>query len=314
MKKYRFPFGEAVLFMFNELFSAPETKIKTEALFFMRLKIFSLAFAAGFVFFFSIAAIYVYRFSGEASEEPEITENETPFLEESSAVFLLAFENGGEYGPFTLVSFDAKNGRIPIFTFSSGTAMTYSGVTLPAGKLFEEVSREIFAGTVESQLGVELSGYFIWNKSSAEEIILKTGSFDYILPGSLYYSDGTRYVNLAAGVQSMTGKKVFDIVTYPDFSEAERCDTVSRIFAAFFERRLRRFLPESGNIYTTIYKYTETDVTALDVGKYQELIKVLASGGNCVSSHVTNDVERDPESGLIYLSEGTKARVRKYFS
>lgn len=279
----------------------------------MRLKIFSLAFSVGFVFFFSIAAIYVYRFSGVASEEPEAT-GEAPFLENDFAVFLLIFENGGEYGPFTLVSFDAKNGRVPVFTFSSMTAMSYSGLTVPAGELFKEVSPEIFAGAVETQLGVELSGYFIWNKDSAEAIVHKTGSFDYILPESLYYSDGVRYVNLAAGVQSMTGKKVFDIVTYPKFSEAERCDTASRIFAAFFERRLRRFLPESGNIYTTIYKYTETDVTALDVGKYQEIIKALVSGGSYVSSHVTNDVERDSQSGLIYLSEGTKARVGKYFS
>lgn len=280
----------------------------------MKLKIFSLAFAAGFVFFFSVAAIYVYRFSRTEPEKPETPEEEQPFLETDRAVFLLAFENGGEYGPFTLVSFDAKNGRIPFFTFSAMTAFAYSGVTLPAGELFSKVSPKVFAGTAETELGVELSGYFIWNKESAEEIISKTGGFDYILPENLYYSDGTRYVNLSAGVQNMTGKKVYDIVTYPGFSESARCDTLSRIFAAFFERRLRRFLPESGNIYNTIYKYTETDVTAFDAENYQALIKILAGSGNCVSSHVTNDVERDSESGLIYFSDETKTRIKKYFS
>ncbi len=280
----------------------------------MKLKIFSLAFAVGFVFFFSIAAIYVYRFSGNTAEEPETEAEETPFLETDFASFLLVFENNGDYGPFTIVSFDAKNGRIPVFTFSSMTAMTYSGITLSAGELFSRVSHEVFAGTVESELGVELSGYFIWGKEGAEKIILETGTFDYILPESLYFSDGTRYVNLSAGVQNMTGKKVFDIVTYPNFSEATRCDTVSRIFAAFFERRLRRFLPESGNIYNTLYKCLETDVTAFDVGKYQSLIKVLATSGNYVSSHVTNDIERDTETNLLYFSETTKARVKKYFS
>ena len=147
----------------------------------------------------------------------------------------------------------------------------------------------------------------------AQEAV-RLGGFDYILPENLYYSDGTRYVNLSAGVQNMTGKKVYDIVTYPGFSESARCDTLSRIFAAFFERRLRRFLPESGNIYNTIYKYTETDVTAFDAENYQALIKILAGSGNCVSSHVTNDVERDSESGLIYFSDETKTRIKKYFS
>ncbi len=280
----------------------------------MKLKIFSLAFAAGFVFFFSIAAIYVYRFSGTEVETPETDSDDIPFLETDFASFLLIFKNDGSYGPFTIVSFDAKNGRIPVFTFSSMTAMTYSGVTLSAGELFSKVSHEIFAGTVESELGVEISGYFIWDKSGAEEIIAKTGNFDYILPESLYFSDGTRYVNLTAGVQNMTGKKVFDIVTYPNFSEATRCDTVSRIFAAFFERRLRRFLPESGNIYNTIYQCLETDVTAFDVEKYQSLVKVLATSGSYMSSHVTNDVELDTKTNLLYFSEATKARVKKYFS
>ena len=279
----------------------------------MKLRIFALAFSVGFIFCFSFAAFFVFRFSGTKTPEQE-TENQSEviFLEENSAVFLLAFEENGKYGPFTLINFDAAAGRIPVFTFSEKAALDYGGVFVSAGALFSSVSPEIFAGTVETNLGIELSGYFIWNRETAEKIIAKAGTFDYILPKDLFYSNGTSYVNLVSGVQNMTGKKICDIMTFPDFSEGERCDTVSRMTAAFLNRRLRRFLPES-NVYSTLFNYAETDVSAFDKERYSNLIKVLCSSGESLSGHITNDTEKDPNTGLLYFSEVTKERVRKYF-
>lgn len=279
----------------------------------MKLRIFALAFSVGFLFCFSFAAFFVYRFSGAKNQK---TEEESPseviFLEEDSAVFLLIYDEEGVFGPFTLINFDAAEGRIPVFTFSEKAALDYGGVNVSAGALFSSVSPEVFAGTVESNLGIELSGYFIWNREAAEKIITKAGTFDYILPQDLFYSGGKGYVNLVSGVQNMTGKKICDIITFPDFSEGERCDTVSRITAAFFNRRLRRFLPES-NVYSTIFNYTETDVSAFDKERHAKLIEVLCSSGESLSGHITNDTEKDPNTGLLYFSEATKQRVRKYF-
>ncbi|MBQ5321886.1 MAG: hypothetical protein J6J07_00385, partial [Oscillospiraceae bacterium] len=274
----------------------------------MKLRIFMLAFSVGFVFCFSAAAFFVFNFSG--NKVPEIlTENpEKPvFLEEENAVFLLAFENKNGFGPFTLINFDAKAGRIPVFSFSKNAAINYGGVFLSAEALFSSVSPEVFAGTVETNLGIELAGYFIWNRESAEEIIAKTGTFDYVLPEDIKYSDGSSYVNLSSGVQNMNGKKICDIALSPKFSEAERCDTVSRMTAAFLNRRLRRFLPES-SVYSTIFNYTETDVSAFDKEKYSKLIEVLSSSGTSLSGHITNDTEKDTGTGLLYFSAETKER------
>lgn len=279
----------------------------------MRLRIFALAFLAGFVFCFFAGAFFVFRFSGSAEPEPE---EEVPyeevFLEEEKAVFLLIYEDENSFGPFTLIGFDAGNGRIPVFTFSEKAALSYGGVFLSAGALCSSVSPEIFAGTVETNLGTELSGYFIWNRESAEKIVAKAGTFDYVLPENIRYSKGDSYVNLVSGVQNMNGKKICDIFASPEYSEGERCDVVSRITAAFLNRRLRRFLPES-NIYSTIFNYTKTDVSAFDKESFSKLTEVLCSSGKSISSHVTNDTERDVSTGLLYFSDSTKERILKYF-
>ena len=279
---------------------------------FMKFKIFLLAFSVGFVFCFSAALFFIFGFSGNRNEEiSELSENQV-FLEEENAVFLLVYENENGFGPFTLINFDAKNGRIPVLTFSEKAAMDYGGVFLTAGALFSSVPPEVFAGTVETNLEIELSGYFIWNSESAEKIISKAGTFDYILPKNIRYSEGATYVNLVSGVQNMNGKKICDIIEYPKFSEAERCDTASRICAAFFNRRLRRFLPES-NVYPVIFNYTETDLSAFDKERYSKLAEVLCSSGKSLSGHITNDTERSPETGLLYFSDSTKERIKKYF-
>lgn len=279
----------------------------------MKLRIFALAFSVGFVFFFSAAAFFVIGFAKEPEPEKPLSEENSPvFLETDSAVFLLIYESENGFGPFSLVSFDARAGRIPVFTFSEKAAIDYGGVFVSAGDLFPSVSPEVFAGTIETNLGIELSGYFIWNRQSCEEIIAKTGTFDYVLPKNICYSAGAKYVNLLSGVQNMNGKKICDVFEYPKFSEAERCDTVSRITAAFLNRRLRRFLPESG-VYSTIFNYTKTDVSAFDKEKYSKLIEVLCSSGESLSGHITNDTEKDPETGLLYFSDSTKERIKKYF-
>ena len=210
----------------------------------MKFRIFILAFSVGFVFCFTAAVLFVFSFSGTKTEEPETEDfSEAVFLEETKAVFLLVYESENGFGPFTLINFDAEAGRIPVFTFSGKAAINYGGNYVSAGDLFSSVSPGVFAGTIEKNFGIELSGYFIWNRESAEKIISKAGTFDYVLPENISYSSGNKTVNLSSGIQNMTGKKICDIFVSPKFSEGERCDAVSRITAAFINRRLRRLLP-----------------------------------------------------------------------
>ena len=279
----------------------------------MKLKIFILAFSVGFVFCFSVAVFLVFAFSKNHPQNPipQSSENAV-FLEEENAVFLLIYESENGFGPFTIINFDAKNGRIPVFTFSEKAALNYGGVYLSAGALFPSVSPKVFAGTVETNLGIEFSGYFIWNDEAAEKIISKAGTFDYILPENIKYSQGATYVNLVYGVQNMNGKKICDIIENPKFSEAERCDIVSRMAASFLNRRLKRFLPES-NLYSVLFNYTETDLSAFDKERYSKLVEVLCSSGESLSGHITNDTERSAETGLLYFSDSTKERIKKYF-
>ena len=82
----------------------------------MKLRIFALAFSIGFVFCLSSALFFIFAFP-EKSKENLFPENssEAVFLEEEQAVFLLVFKDGNKTGPFTVINFDAKSGRIPVF-------------------------------------------------------------------------------------------------------------------------------------------------------------------------------------------------------
>ena len=281
----------------------------------MKGRIFALAFAIGFVVLFAAAAVVTYRFTEKEAEKKE----ETPAEEESfslpveSAVFLLIFESEEEAGPFSLVALDGENGRIPVFSFPAAAVFSRQSAEATAGELFSRLSEKEFAGAVEKEFGVDVAGYFVWDEESAEKILAQTGTFDYVLPKKLHYKKDGRSIELSSGVQNMTAQKLSDIVTFPSFSETERCDVLSRILAAFFDRRLRRFLPESGDLYKTLTACTKTDVSAFDKERYQDIIAVLVQKKPPVSGNVTCDTEKDAESGAVFLSEESLQRIRKYF-
>lgn len=279
----------------------------------MRLRIFALAFAAGFVFLFALAALTVWNLTPKKEiplEEPEQEE----VYEKELAVFLLAFEEEGEAGPFTLVGFDLKNGRAPVLSFPSETALSYSGVTLSAEKLFLSVSKGVFAGVVENELGIELSGVFIWNSESCEKIISAAGPFDFALTRDIKYKGEHGLVSLVSGVQSVTGAKALDILRYPDYSALGRCDMQSRMTAAFLNRRMKRLNSGNSGLYPVIYESTVTDVDAAAAAVFGDMAKVLSGIGKGVSAGLAADMDRDKNNGLLYFSDSTKEKLVKYFT
>ena len=278
----------------------------------MKMKIFMLAFCVGFTFFFSAAAIFVWRYSSGGAEPPAAEESSGAEVFAKSATLLLVFEEDGAAGPFTLVCFDPQSGRIPVLTFPAEAVLESAPGAPAAAEAFAALSRDEFAAAVENELGIGISGWFIWNRSTCEAVMPKAGSFDYILPESLHYSGGGRYIDLAAGVQSITGKKLYDLVTYPNFDPAARCDTTSRLISLFFGRRLRRFLPESSALSAAVYSSTENSADAFFRAELRGTIKALCAGKSAVASHVTCDLAAD-EGGRLYFSESTRERVKKYF-
>lgn len=281
----------------------------------MKGRIFSLAFAVGFVALFILSSALTYFWVKNRNEAatPKPEAAEPLYLSTPKAVFLLVFTGGDEPGPFSLVALDGEAGRIPVFSFSGDTIFSEQSERVTAGELFRRLSAEGFTGAVEKELSVEIAGYFFWDGESAERILAKTGTFDYHLQKPLRYKKDDRTVDLAAGTQNMTAKKLVDVITAPIFSETERSDLTSRLLAAFFERRLRRFLPQSGDLYETLTGSTETDVSVLDKGRYQDIFEVLAKKKSPVASHVTCDTEKEEESGQLWFSSQSRDRVKKYF-
>lgn len=278
----------------------------------MKMRIFMLAFCVGFVFFFSAAAIFVYRYSGSAASTPEDAESSAPEVFAKNATLLLIFEEDGAAGPFSLVCFDAENGRIPVLTFPAGAVFESAAGAPTAAEAFAALSHDDFAAAAEKELGIGISGWFIWNRSTCEAVMAKAGSFDYILPESLHYSGGGRYIDLSAGVQSITGKKLYDLITYPNFDESARCDITSRLLSLFFGKRLRRFLPENSALSAAVYESTENSADAFYRAELRSTIKALCSGKSAIASHVTCDLE-DGGDGRLLFSAATRTRLQKYF-
>lgn len=276
------------------------------------MKIFMLAFCVGFVFFFSAAAVFVWRYSDGGTEPPITDESSVADVFAKSTTLLLIFEDGGAAGPFTLVCFDPENGRIPVLTFPAEAVLESAPGAPAAAEAFAVLSHDEFAAAIEKELGICISGWFIWSRSTCESVISKAGSFDYILPESLHYSGGGRYIDLAAGVQSITGKKLYDLVTYPDFEPAARCDVTSRLASLFFGRRLRRFLPENSALSAVVYSSTENSADAFFRAELRSTIKALCAGKSAVASHVTCDLDTDND-GRLHFSESTRVRAKKYF-
>lgn len=279
----------------------------------MRFRIFALAFSAGFIICFSAAAVFILCFSGENIKEPSPAETaEQGFPAAENAVFLLVYEDEGSCGPFCLAGFDAKKGRIPVFAFSGKTLMNYGGEEIPAERVFSSVSPELFAGKLEAELGIRISGYFIWNREGAEEIIAKTGTFGFFLPEDIIYSKEKSSVCLLSGNQSMSGKKICDILGFPGYSEEERAEIFAKMAEAFFGRRLKRFLPGS-RVYSVLFNYTRTDLSAFGRENCERLAELLAAFGSGITVHIPNISEKDSATGFLRLSEKTRSLIKENF-
>lgn len=270
-----------------------------------------LAFCVGFTFFFSAAAIFVWRYSGGAAP-PAAEESSAPEVFAENVTLLLIFEDDGAAGPFTLVCLDPENGRIPVLTFPAEVIFESASGAPTAAEAFAALSPEEFSAAAEKELGIGISCRFIWNRAACEAVMPKAGSFDYILPEDLHYSGGGRYIDLAAGVQSITGKKLYDLVTYPDFDPAARCDVTSRLISLFFGKRLRRFLPENSALSAAVYSSTENSADAFLRAELHGAVKALCAGKTAVASHVTCELAED-ESGGLHFTAVTRERVKKYF-
>lgn len=277
----------------------------------MRVKIFMAAFCVAFGLFFCAGAVWVYGWSAKTPPKTEEKTDSGAVPAESESL-VLVFEQDGNSRVLSILRLDAQNGRIPVLSFSPDVVFEHGGGKT-AGELYSELGAEGFCAAVSTELGIETDGWFVWDKSTCEKVMAKAGAFDYILEKPLYYADGERYINLAAGVQSISGKKLFDILTYPNFDEITRCHTASRLIAAFFGRRLRRFLSEGSAPRAAVYNSTKNSADAFFRARLHASVLALCGENAAVASHITCDMDED-EHGRLFFSDETRTRIKKYFS
>ena len=281
----------------------------------MKLRIFMLAFAAGFAVFMAFAGFMVLRYAehgkNAVAEEPAPSK---PYLDVEYANFLLIFTDDGEAEAFALVGLDGKSNRIPVFGFSPKLTLELRGNRVSAAELFSATETEVFLGAAEKALSVPINGYFILDRNACETVLTKTGGFDYILPNEINYTDGNKKINLSAGNQSINGKKFCDILFYDGFSEDERANTLSRMVSLYFGSRLRRFSSDREKMYSLLCNYTVTDIDAYDNEELSGLVDFLANSRSVTAGHVKCETKADEKSGLLLFTSSTAERLASWFN
>ncbi|HQQ88704.1 MAG TPA: LCP family protein [Oscillospiraceae bacterium] len=284
----------------------------------MRVRTFLLAFTASFLLLFCGAVYAVYSLSAPGVQEPVPQESSSqggyvPRQEDNFSVLLIGMDYGGKSAEyFTLVRFDMPAGRIPVFTFPASCAISYENEETDIRSLCSSSGTEALIDALETEYGIQIDGWLRYGRAGCEKIVDTLGSYDLSFPRALVYSGGGRSINLLAGAQRMNGKKTYDVISFPDFTETERCDRISKLVAAFLNRRLIRLTEKGGNNFSVVAENTEASFGAKEHTLREPGLAFLASLDVTVSSHIT--MEAELRDGKLFLTETSRERLLKYFT
>ncbi|GEM_PF-1567142 len=284
----------------------------------MRVRMFFLAFTASFLLLFCGAAYAVFSFSQAGAGMPAPQESSfgggyIPREEDNFSVLLIGTGYGGKSAEyFTLVRFDMPAGRIPVFTFPASCTISYENEETDLRTLCNSSGTEALIAALEAEYGIPIDGWLRYGRAGCETIVDTLGSYDLSFPRALIYSGGGRSIHLLAGMQRMNGKKTFDVISFPDFTETERCDRISKLVAAFLSRRLIRLTKEGGNNFDVVADNTEASFGAKEHALREPGLAFLASLDVTVSSHIT--MEAELRDGKLYLTDTSRERLLKYFT
>ncbi|HNW05051.1 MAG TPA: LCP family protein [Oscillospiraceae bacterium] len=283
----------------------------------MKVRMFLLAFTASFLLLFCGAAYAVFSLSqagpqAPTPQNPVSAGGYIPREEDNFTVLLIGMDYGGDSADyFTLARFDIPAGRIPVFTFPASCAVSYENRETEIGALCDLYGAEALVSALETEYSLKIDDWLRYDRAGCEAIVDTLGSYDLSLPRALVYADGVRSIHLLAGAQRMNGKKTYDVISFPDFTETERCDRISKLVAAFLNRRLVRLTEKGGNCFDAVAEHTEASFGAKEHQLREPALAFLASLDVTVASHITMDAEL--RGGALYLSDAARARLLKYF-
>ncbi len=283
----------------------------------MKTRTFLLAFTASFLLLFCGAVYAVFSLSEAGAAESVPQESSEggyiPRQEDNFTVLLIGMGYGGgraEY--FTLIRFDMPAGRIPVFTFPASCTISYENEETDIKSVCNFSGAEALISALEAEYGIRIDGWLRYDRAGCEAIVDTLGSYDFSFPRALIYAEGGRSIHLLAGTQRMNGKKTYDVVSFPDFTETERCDRISKLVAAFLNRRLVRLTEEGGNCFDVVADNTETSFGAKEHTLREPGLAFLASLDVTVASHIT--MEAELRGGKLCLTEKSRERLLKYFT
>ncbi len=284
----------------------------------MKTRTFLLAFTASFLLLFCGAAYAVFSLSqadsqAPAPRDPVSAGGYIPREQDNFTLLLIGMDYGGDSAAyFTLVRFDMPAGRVPVFTFPASCTVSYENRETEIGSLCNLYGAEALSSALEAEYSLEIDDWLRYGRAGCEAVVDALGSYDLSLPYALVYADGVRSIHLLAGAQRMNGKKTYDVISFPDFTETERCDRISKLVAAFLNRRLVRLTEKGGNCFDAVADNMEASFGAKEHQLREPGLAFLAALDVTVASHIT--MEAELRGGALYLTDTARARLLKYFT
>lgn len=275
--------------------------------------VFLLVFVLFLVIFGGLCLWAIVKLNGEtkgksSSSSTLLNISGPVFTAEDARNLLIVPEESGQAQSFVILRMDPANARIRSLALPRETAVDV-GTEQP--RLFELYADRGIAATEEAVadlLNLEINNYAVVTYPNLQKIItyLNNGVI-MVLPESLDYTsaDGSYYLKLNGGRQSLTAAQVVDVLKYPAWHGGRRqqAEIHSQLTTAIVNQYLTDSRKDKADEdFSNIVNYMTTDIRVSHFNASKEALLYLASRNTSADICAVTQVEGE------YLGSGDTIR------
>lgn len=253
---------------------------------FERTKFFMLSFCIAFLVLMLIAVAVLLGLSkqaggGQSSVPSEIQTDDyyIPTAADNLNILLIGADKPGQPPSyFYLCRLDAQDGKIPVAALPPQTVVRYAGKGVTLAELFTRSGAKAVKQALGELLGIVVERYVVYTGDNFVKAVDMIGFVEYSLPEPLEYQSEDVAINLSAGRQQVDGRKLYDILRFPNYINQEKRSTASSdALSAYINGRLPVVLsPQADTLFKNVINLVESDLSFEDYDSRKEALTFLA--------------------------------------
>ena len=272
-----------------------------------RLAIFGISLAVIIAVFFAVMGMGgLFDFSEEYENEIEPVDKETGKVN----ALIVGVDRGGDLTDTIMVaSYDLDANTVNILSVPRDTRMyigsKYQKINA-AHAITQNGKRKGINGTIEAVTrltGIPINYYVEFTFEAFRETIDALGGVDFDVPQNMNYDDPVQdlHIHLTKGYQHLDGDKAEQFVRFRRYpmGDIDRVAAQQSFLKALAEQKLNAsIIPKIPDIYKTLQKNLNTNITFADVTKYLLNIKDLSAEN--IHMHALPGVSNGTDFGSSY--------------